>query len=217
VRGTLRGILTLLLIFAVGVGLVTFAWHLLGTVGLFTGLLVVVGYLQFRILQRSNETSRAAQRAWLAPRGLEVPDNFVNGNAEYTEIKLRIENVGNEPAIKTNEILFATTLPVGDFRNREVVEQLILHHMEGRTCSNLPLDPNGRTIFPGSLVGTLVGLAKEDATLALAVPRTHFALVGGCLVYETLGEKHHSEVCVVLEPFKGGWRSTYCITHNGAN
>jgi len=216
-RSTLRGILTLLFIFAVGMGLVALAWHLLGALGLFTGLLVVVGYLQFRILQKSNETSQAAQRAWLAPREFEIPNNFVNGNAEYTEIKLGIENVGNEPAIKTNEVLFATTLPLGDFRNREAVEQLILRHMKGGTCRNLALDPNGRAIFPDSIVGTLVGLTKEDTTLALAVPRTHFALVGGCLIYETLGEKHYSEVCIVLEPFKGGWRSTYCITHNGAN
>ena len=177
-RSRLRGIVAVLFVFAVVVGLVALAWHLLGAVGLFTGLLVVVGYLQFRILQKSNETSQAAQRAWLAPRGLEIPDNFVKGNAEYTEIKLGIENAGNEPAIETNEVLFATTLPLGDFRNREAVEQLILRHMKGRTCSNLPLDPNGRAIFPGSLVGTLVGLTKEDTTLALAVPRTHFALVG---------------------------------------
>jgi hypothetical protein len=107
-------------------------------------------------------------------------------------------------------------VPLDDFRNCEAIEQLVQKHLGGATCKTLPVDPNGRAIFPGARVGTVVGLKKEETALALA--DTHFAMVAGCVIYETLGERHYSQVCVVLERLKGGgWRSTNGITHNGAD
>jgi hypothetical protein len=175
-----------------------------------------IAYLQWQTLEKTDTTMRLQQRAFLAPRGLETPDNFKTGTVDYTEISMLIENVGKEPATNTNEILFTANLPVGDFRKPDAVEHLIQDHMNGATCKTLPVNPDGRAIYPGGQVGVVVGLVKEKAALALA--RSHFAMVAGCLIYKTLNERHYSEVCSVLEPLKGGgWRSTNCITHNGAN
>ena len=85
--------------------------------------LCVVAVLQWRTLEKTDMTMKLQQRAFLAPRGLEIPNNFKTGNMDYTEISMEIENVGKEPAIKTNEELFATALPIQSFRNREAVER----------------------------------------------------------------------------------------------
>jgi len=107
-------------------------------------------------------------------------------------------------------------LPMQSFRNREAVERFIQNHMDGARCESLPVGPDGRAIYPGGRVGIVIGLTKAETGLALA--HSDYALVAGCLVYETLNEKHYSEVCTILEPLKdGSWRSTNCITHNGAD
>lgn len=194
-------------------------WRYLNPIVVFTGFLVVVGFLQLGTMYLTNKTLQAEQRAWLAPQPLEVPDNFKAGIAAATRIKIRIANVGKEPAIKTNQALFATLLPIADFRNQIAVERLILRHMDGRTCQVLPLNPNGRAIFPGTPAGSEVDLSKEETVLALTDPkmRADMAMVAGCLTYETLGQKHYSEVCAVLEPVGDDWRPIKCITHNGAD
>jgi hypothetical protein len=159
--------------------------------------LCVIAVLQWRTLEKTDMTMRLQQRAFFAPRGLEIPNNFKTGNMDYTEISIEIENVGKEPAIKTNEgHLFAATLPMASFRNREAVERLIQNHMDGAICESLPVSPGGRAIYPGGRVGIVVGLTKAETGLALA--HSDYALVAGCLVYETLNEKHYSEVCTIL-------------------
>lgn len=90
--------------------------------------LCVVAVLQWRTLEKTDMTMKLQQRAFLAPRGLEIPNNFKTGNMDYTEISMEIENVGKEPAIKTNEELFATALPIQSFRNREAVERWMELH-----------------------------------------------------------------------------------------
>jgi hypothetical protein len=179
--------------------------------------LSAIAVLQWRTLEKTDTTLRLQQRAFLAALSLGTPDNFKSGGkVDYTEIPILTENVGKEPATKTNEFLFTAALPIPSFRNRDAVEHLIQDHMmNGATCKSLPVNPDGRAIYPGR-TGDVVGLTKEDTALALA--RSHFAMVAGCLIYETLKERHYSEVCAVLEPLKdGSWRSINCITHNGAD
>src|ERR1700720_4523500 len=87
--------------------------------------LSAIAVLQWQTLEKTDTTMRLQQRAFLAPRGLETPDNFRTRTVGYTEISTVIENVGREPATKTNEILFTANLPLGDFRNRDAVYHLI--------------------------------------------------------------------------------------------
>src|SRR5260370_28005182 len=149
--------------------------------------LSAIAVLQWRTLEKTDTTLRLQQRAFLAPLSLGTPDNFKSGKVDYTEIPILIENVGKEPATKTNEFLFTAALPIPSFRNRDAVEHLIQDHMmNGATCKNLPVNPDGRAIYPGP-AGDVVGLTKEDTALALA--RSHFAIVAGGLFYVKLKEK----------------------------
>ena len=174
------------------------------------------------VAHKTDQTMKLQQRAWLAPRGLKIPENFPKEIHKYTEVTIVIENVGREPAARTNEALIATNLPLGDYRNAQAVEDLIKKEMMAdkdihmTSCRELSTNPKGRAIYPGQPVGAVIGLSKEQTDLALA--RTHFALIAGCLVYETVNSVHYSEVCSVLEPTNdGNWRSTFCTTHTGAN
>jgi hypothetical protein len=193
-----------------------------------TFLVAAVGVVQAGIFIMTNNTMRAEQRAWLSPQPLAIPAIFKSGpNAEIkgtTRITMGIANVGKEPAIKINEhYLFATTVPINQFRNRVVIERLILRLMGGRTCNIVSLDQNGRAIFPNTPAAIDVDLSDEDTSLALAdaASRNDMAMVAGCLTYETLGWKHYSEVCSALEPLApkdgGGFKSIKCITYNGAD
>ena len=84
-------------------------------------------------------------------------------------------------------------------------------------CDGVSLNPNGRVIWPGAKVGTFVGFSKEDAAKVNA--RTHYSMVAGCIVYETLNTRHQTEICSILEPViqDGGWRSLNCAVYNQGN
>jgi hypothetical protein len=48
-------------------------------------------------LEKTDQTLRLQSRAWIAPRGLVAPQNFKAAIDKYTEVTLRLENVGKEP------------------------------------------------------------------------------------------------------------------------
>jgi hypothetical protein len=89
--------------------------------------LCVVAVLQWRTLEKTDMTMNIP--------GLEIVRYFPiravpkkRVAVASTEISMEIENVGKEPAIKTNEELFATALPIQSFRNREAVERWMELH-----------------------------------------------------------------------------------------
>ena len=63
----------------------------------------------------------------------------------------------------------------------------------------------------------MVGLDADK--VAEVNKRDHFALVTGCLVYQTLKERHQTKVCLIVEPYgqPEKWRSTTCTIHNDAD
>jgi hypothetical protein len=177
-----------------------------------------VGYLQYLTLEKTDQTLRLQQRAWIAPRGIKpAPPNFVDRINAYTEIFLPFENVGKEPATKMNEQIKATIVAYDDFRNEAVMRATIKEALGGRECDNFSVSPEGRAVYPGAKVGIWVGLDADK--VAEVNERDHFALVTGCLVYQTLEERHQSKVCMILEPYgqPEKWRSTICIIHNDAD
>ena len=183
-----------------------------GLLTLSSGLLVVVGY-------KTNETLKLQQRAWLAPRELYVPENFITPtNNAYTEVTLRYENVGREPATRINIVIDPSTIKVDDFRNEQVMAATIRSVLGDRCESVLP-DPNGIAVFPGSSLGAVIGFDSE--LVEKINSRKYYALVVGCLVYQTLKDSHRSKFCVILEPVKEAsprdWRTTFCTIHNDAN
>jgi hypothetical protein len=121
-----------------------------GPIRVYTLLLVVIGFLQAAVLFKTDDTARIQTRAWLAPRRLDLPPNFKNRVDEDTEVTLRLENTGREPATKTNELLGWFALDMKDWR-QPVLPYMVRNSLGGTNCEDLPLNPNGRAIFPGQL------------------------------------------------------------------
>jgi hypothetical protein len=183
---------------------------------LFTALLVFVAYLQWRTSERTDQTLRLQQRAWLAMRGLVAPDNFKNKTDKYTEIPFRLENTGREPALKVHEVMNSSALEVEHFRDVEYMNAFIKTMLNGQVCEGFGVNPNGRAIFPKGSPGGVIGFSENDTKKVNG--RSAYALVVGCFVYETLGETHRTKSCTILEPplASDNWRSTDCIVHNDA-
>ena len=176
--------------------------------------------LQRQLDEMKNTTSvmRLEQRAWIALRGFaEVPPNFSAQSNNYTEATLGIENMGREPAIKVAEEIYSVAFPIADWNTPAAMIRIIQAAIGGHTCKDVPVNSNGRVIWPGAKVGRVVGVSEEDVIKING--RSHYAMLAGCIVYETLRERHETEVCVILEPViqGGGWRSVDCIVHNQAN
>jgi hypothetical protein len=187
-------------------------------INVFTLLLVVVGALQWCTLRSTDQTLKIQGRAWLAPRGFaQVPPNFTAHLSEYTEATLKIENVGKEPALQVVERIFPIALPTSDWNNKVSMIAAIQSSMPWHECRNMPLQPSGRVIWPGQTAGYVVGFSKEATSKINA--GTHFAMLAGCIQYETLHERHWSEVCVILERVaqEDRWRADDCIVFNQAN
>ncbi len=189
-----------------------------GALAFFTLALVFVGGFQARILYVTNETLSLQQRAWLAPRELAVPENFINQTNAYTEVPLRYENLGREPATRINIVVGPSTIKLADFRNEQVMAATIRSAL-GDRCEPARPDPNGIAVFPGSSAGVVIGF---DSQLVERInTRKYYALVVGCLAYETLKEPHLSKFCVILEPVKEAtprdWRTSFCTIHNDAD
>lgn len=202
-------------------GLTTFwvDWkgRLLDPITLFTLLLVVVGFLQWTILKQTDETLRLQNRAWIAPIRLIPPENFKHRIDAYTEVNLGYENVGKEPAIKTNEVIVSTVIPKADFRDPIKMKAAVLNAMGGKDCETMTLNEDGRAIFPAAKVGMVVGF---DAEQVIKInKRTHFPLVAGCIIYETMSARHTTRLCMILEAIGDSdeWRSDPCLVHNKAD
>jgi hypothetical protein len=180
------------------------------------GFAAWIGFFQWQTLEKTDQTLRLQGRAWIAQRGLVPPENFKAALDKYTEVTLRLENIGREPAISTAEVVATEALPNDDFRNDEALGALIQKMLDGRTCDSIPINPNGRAIFPGGTPAIIVGFEEEK--VIKINKRTHFALVAGCFVYETMNETHRTGFCLILEPPAASkdWRSDTCPIHNDA-
>lgn len=177
-----------------------------------------ITFLQWETLEKTDQTFKLQGRAWIAPRGfVETPPNFRNRVDLYTEATLGLENVGKEPALKVAEEIYPIAFPVAEWNNEAAMSRIIRAAIGSRGCKDVSLNQRGRVIWPGAKPGRIVGFSEEDAKKINS--RAYYAMLAGCIVYETLGERHETEVCLILEPViqDGGWRSINCIVHNQAN
>lgn len=179
---------------------------------------VVVLALQLWVLRATDATINLQQRAWLAPHGLAVPANFRSRTNAYTEVQFSYENVGKEPATKTAIELFPGTITLEEYRNKQSTAGVVRALMNGVSCDSVQPDPNGAAIYPDQKPGYVIGFAQPLVEQVNGA--NHYALVVGCLVYETLGDTHRSKFCGILEPVDVArieWRSDYCLTYNDAD
>jgi hypothetical protein len=179
---------------------------------LFSLLLVITAVEQ-------KNANIAQTRAWLAPRGLDPPDNIVKGIDGYTVITFRMENVGKDPARRVNEYLQVRALRREDFNNNNALDGFVRNALSGNRCEEMSTDEKGRTIFAGAKPGRQLEFQKGDIEKINNPNRPYYALVAGCLVYSTLGKTHFTKLCIILAQNQQNkeWESVYCPVRNDAD
>src|SRR5260370_10868887 len=123
---------------------------------------------------------------------------------------------GKPPAIKTHVEVFSGTITLEQYRDEELTAQEISKLMEGKTCASFGTNPHGPAIFPGQQPRIGIGFDADEITEITA--GDHYALIVGCLIYETPGEIRWSQFCGILEPEENTnpiqWRTDYCLVHH---
>lgn len=139
----------------------------------------------------------AGTRAWLAPGAVEIPDNLLVQQVARTEVRLPYTNIGREPATKANVVFVAGTVEVPKFSAPQVM-RATLDEMLGRECNPGQVAPTGMVVFPGTASGVVQAFSPE--MMERINSRRYYALLAGCLIYETQGEMHRTRFCRILEP-----------------
>ena len=192
----------------------------LDAVAVATVILAAIAYLQWRTFEKTDQTMRLQQRAWIAPGRLIAPQNFKDQKEEDAAIGLNFQNVGKEPAIKLNEQVNVDIIEAGKWRNDAFIDAKAREMLGGR-CENFDPLPDGRAIFPGITATRYRDLEANKVTKASKDQTNYFVLVAACFVYRTLNEVHRSEFCGVLAPPNRSndfnWQTVLCAIHNGAD
>ena len=164
----------------------------------FTLLLVVVGFLQWRTLAKTDETLRLQQRAWLTPVGADLGPIPVKD--EMIGFGIRLINSGREPATSINVKILNSTI---DGISTKATNLADVDVPENTSCDGLKpqrgradIPPTGTgytTITQGSGFGE-PRLVADDKI----VSGDKFYLVRGCLAYLTQEKEKHSAFCYIL-------------------
>lgn len=191
-----------------------------GWLAAYTAVLMVVGLLQWCTLEKTNQTMRLQERAWIAPGKLIAPKNFVDQKEQDAAIELTFQNIGKEPAIETNEQIRTDIIETNKWGDEAFLRAKVREMLDNRSCKNFDPSSDGRAIFPGTNPARYIDL-EEDKAIKASRDQTHFALVVACFVYRTVSEIHRSRFCGVLAPPNRSndfmWQSVLCGVENGAD
>ena len=182
-----------------------------------TFCLIGVGYVQWDEMKNARMTMEktllSSQRAWLAPGGVQIYDEFAPNT--YQEVRLSYGNLGKEPALKINQLITAITLPREHIRDTAATRAAIAKATGGIECRSLRPDPNGHIAHPSGprVYSVRVGVKAEQVNEI--VSRESYLLVAGCFAYESFGTDHHSGFCRFFD-FNTGessleWPSSICF------
>jgi hypothetical protein len=158
-----------------------------GILSLVTGLLAIVSILQWRTLEKTDETFWAQQRPWIGPPKTIAVKSFelsrigpsITAKLEYT---LPIQNFGNMPAVE-----LAPLVRIGSPDFGTVSPETF-----GRKCE-LSTVRGGAAIFPKDKID-LYGRVELSGIPATA--SVHRFLLHGCIRYKFAGRSG-------LTPFEG--------------
>ena len=184
--------------------------------------------LQWATLEKTDQTLRAQQRAWIEPSGLQIPDNFRNFNIANTRMMFDIRNVGREPAQNMTPIIFATVIRVENINQPVVIDNIFKEKMGTTSCKDIIPDGRNITLFPEVQTSLGADLGPEDTRKALTnfpgQPPDYTAIVVGCIAYRTLDTSRYTDLCGFLEPYERTpgrkdwtWSSDRCMNHQDAD
>lgn len=179
---------------------------------LFTFSLVIVGVLQWNTLEKTDETLRLEQRAWLEFVGAEFAVQPQKDAA--LRFRLNYVNSGRQPATSAN-IIFDTS-EIDPFVPM-LTDMRDVHVPENTTCSRVnPLQ--GQAVYPPTLPGTFSfvnensingnpKLFADDKFL----DGEKFYVIEGCAAYMTQGATKHSSLCYIIH------KATFDVTDLNGN
>jgi hypothetical protein len=187
-------------------------------IAFFSIVAVGVGALQYCTLEKTDETMRNQQRAWIEP-GLPIiqsPSNFVGG-VEKIDLIISYRNIGNEPALGAvialdNPLLVVDPPPDGNWYARLPGEN--------RVCAIAAPNKQGITIWQSKEFAAhkFPNQRVTDADLVLSGKKS--LVIQGCIGYLTIGERHYSGFCYywdrVADRPPNVWRVVKCQTRNNA-
>lgn len=200
----------------------------LAITALFAAGAVIAGGVSAWIFQAQLNESRNEQRAWIAPIGLQIPDNFKSFNVSNTRMGFAVQNVGKEPAQNVTPVIYAATIAVENINQPTVIENIFKEKIGIASCKQIAPDvATERSLFPQARTLFATDLNPGETAMALAnlpaAPPNHIAIVVGCVAYETLGTAHYTDICGFLELYdRNGrkdwdWSSDRCVNYQGAN
>jgi hypothetical protein len=166
---------------------------------LFTLFLVVVGALQWFTLEKTDETLKLQQRAWLTPLTASL---FKNPEKDAgISFFVLFNNSGREPATGVRLRIRNSTIDSYDGRFVNMVDIVL---SKNDTCEGLLPDP-GRSVVAPTTMGTGIGISENSIhgdPRFVADDRIlrgeRFYVVMGCAAYLTQQKVRYSSFCYIL-------------------
>lgn len=184
----------------------------------FTLLLVIVGSLQWLTLEKTDETLKAQQRAWIEPGVPLIRGPFDEKSPIHLLIRYR--NIGKEPAINAVIALDEPLLVVDPPPNGNWYASL---PGKNPVCKRALPNGNGIVIYPTTASNEFSAHVFPNQPLAdanMVFAQTKILVVEGCIGYQTVGKPYYAGFCYYWTPVLGKppdqWGITKCQTRNEA-
>jgi hypothetical protein len=167
---------------------------------LFTLLLVVVGGLQYCTLEKTDDTLKLQQRAWLAPIGANLTKNpEKDGGIAFAVL---FTNSGREPATGVKVQIKNSAIDSYDPKFTNMAD---INVPKNDTCDGLMPDP-GRTVIPPTGIGIGFGVTENSihgdprfVADERIINGSKFYVVRGCAAYLTQNRVRYSSFCYILQ------------------
>jgi hypothetical protein len=167
----------------------------------FTLLLVIVGVLQWRTLDKTDQTLRLQQRAWLEFITMQLA--AIPEKDQSIRFRIIYSNSGREPATDMNLVFDTKSIEPYDAKNIDLADLTI---PENTICRNILPIKGRRVVAP---TGTGYSLSAIYADTAHGLTRVvaddrflrgeHFYVIQGCAAYNTQEVIRYSSFCFILD------------------
>lgn len=186
-------------------------------VGYFTAILVFVAILQWNTLEKTDETLKSQQRAWIEPRAPSITSGRARG--ETLNFTVRYANIGNEPAV--NAVIQTDVRPIEVTTAGDQARGWFPRKND--MCKHSHPNDAGLVVWQSdSKTHELFYTSSDSPPDAEDVWNgLKFLVVEGCIGYETVGSVHYSAFCYYTRPIANKpseeWPLQLCMNHNTAD
>jgi hypothetical protein len=187
-----------------------------------TGLLAYIAWVTDHTL---DNTLVAANRAWIAPRVIQITGKVEVG--KWLETRVVFDNIGKEPALS----LLSSAPNSGYFPvapNKQIEREWDIKNIPpNKTCETINTEASGGlTIYPVGIIQTVQEMSIISFGDSTGLTNEVFAgknvfWTQGCFAYRTFNKIRYSAFCFIWQPIPGitpdKWIFKYCPTGNYAS